>query len=456
MIYSNNKTFSDEEINELCTQYKKHNSIDIETSEQYGVKRGLRNPDGTGVLAGLTNICDVVGYEKDDDGTIIPIDGKLYYRGYNVAEIIEHAKNDHRYLFEEVAWLLLFGELPTKNQLDKFLAMIDSHRELPDGFTETMIFSAPSRSIMNKMQRSVLAMYGYDETPDETSLENVMRQSVALISQLPTMMIYAYQTKVHTFDHGSLFFHHPKAGLSTAQHILAISRADESYTEEEAHLLDICLCLHMDHGGGNNSTFASRVLSSTGTDTYSAISAAIGSLKGPKHGGANHKVLNQLHDILENVDDVYDDEKLKDYLRKLIHKEAGDKTGLIYGMGHAVYTLSDPRAQILKKELEPIANANGYAKEFHVLQSIEKLTPIIFEEEKQGSKKVCANIDLYSGLVYQILGISEDLFTPLFAIARITGWCAHRIEELEFANRIMRPAYKCIENLKEYKDIDER
>ena len=456
MIYPNKSAFTSEEIDELCAQYKKHNSIDVETSEQYGVKRGLRNSDGTGVLAGLTNICDVVGYEKDDDGNVLPIDGKLYYRGFDVEDIINSGKQDQRFLFEEVMWLLLFGDLPSSEQLTKFSKLIDTHRELPEGFSELMIFSAPSKSIMNKLQRSVLAMYGYDENPDDTSLNNVMRQSIALICELPAMMIYAYQAKVHTYDHGSLFFHYPQAGLSTAEHILAISRSQQDYTKEEAHLLDTCLVLHMDHGGGNNSTFTSRVLSSTGTDTYSAISAAIGSLKGPKHGGANHKVLQQLNDILENVDDVYDDEKMKDYLRKLINKEAGDKSGLIYGMGHAVYTLSDPRAQLLKKELEPIAEETGYAKEYHVLNAIERLAPDLLKEQKQNSKNVCANIDLYSGLVYQILGISEDLYTPLFAVARIPGWCAHRIEELEFANRIMRPAYKCIYDKREYVALDDR
>ena len=450
MIYPKQHALSEKEIEKLCDSYRKHNFIDAETSESYGVKRGLRNSDGTGVLAGLTNICDVVGYDKDDNGNVLPIDGKLYYRGYDIEEIINHPNNQNRFLFEEICWLLLFGELPTSDELTKFSLLLDEHRELPEGFAETMIFSAPSKNIMNKMMRSVLAMYTYDDDPDNTSLENVMSQSIQLISQLPTMMIYAYQAKVHAFDHGSLFFHYPNKGLSSAEHILAISRDNQEYTREEAKLLDTCMILHADHGGGNNSTFTSRVLSSTGTDTYSAIAAAIGSLKGPKHGGANLKVNAQLDNILENVKDI-NDTNIKDYLHKIINKEANDGSGLIYGMGHAVYTKSDPRAELLKKQLKELVTNTPYEKEYTVLESIERLAPIVFKEERNSDKAICANIDLYSGLVYKVLGLSSDLYTPLFAVARIPGWCAHRIEELEFANRIMRPAYKCIQETKTYK-----
>lgn len=450
MIYSKQHALSKKEIEKLCSEYREHNFINAETSEEYGVKRGLRNSDGTGVLAGLTNICDVVGYDKDNKGNIKPIEGKLYYRGYDIEEILNHPDNEDRYLFEEICWLLLFGELPSEEELKKFSLLLDKHRELPEGFAETMIFSAPSKSIMNKLMRSVLAMYAYDDDPDNTSLENVMSQSIQLISELPTMMIYAYQAKVHTFDHGSLFFHYPNKNLSSAEHILAISRDNQEYTKEEAKLLDTCMILHADHGGGNNSTFTSRVLSSTGTDTYSSIAAAIGSLKGPKHGGANLKVNAQLEDIMANVKNL-NEKNIKNYLRKIIHKKAGDKSGLIYGMGHAVYTKSDPRAQLLKKQIEKVISNTNFQQEFEVLKTIEKVAPQIYEEEKQSSKTICANIDLYSGLVYKILGFSPDLYTPLFAIARIPGWCAHRIEELEFANRIMRPAYKCIQTNRSYK-----
>ena len=448
MIYPKQHALTKQEIEKLCSAYRKNNFIDAETSESYGVKRGLRNSDGTGVLAGLTNICDVVGYEKREDG-IIPIDGKLYYRGYDVEEILNHPDNQDKFLFDEVSWLLLFGELPTEDELKKYSLLLDEHRELPEGFAETMIFSAPSKSIMNKMMRSVLAMYTYDENPDDISLENVMSQSIQLISELPTMMIYAYQAKVHAFDHGSLFFHYPNKNLSSAEHILAISRDNQQYTFEEAKLLDTCMVLHADHGGGNNSTFTSRVLSSTGTDTYSAIAGAIGSLKGPKHGGANLKVNSQLENILENVKNINDD-NLKEYLRKIIRKEASDQSGLIYGMGHAVYTKSDPRAQLLKKQLKAIVQNTEYEKEYEVLEAIERLAPEVFNEERKSEKEICANIDLYSGLVYKVLGLSSDLYTPLFAVARIPGWCAHRIEELEFANRIMRPAYKCIQEKRKY------
>ena len=449
MIYPKQRALNKEDLEKLCASYRKHNFIDADTSESYGAKRGLRNADGTGVLAGLTNICDVVGYEKDENGNIIPIDGKLYYRGYDVAEILNDRTNQNRFLFEEICWLLLFGELPNKDELKKFSLLLDNHRELPEGFAETMIFSAPSKNIMNKMMRSVLAMYAYDEDPDHTSLENVMAQSIQLISQLPTMMIYAYQAKVHAFDHGSLFFHYPSKNLSSAEHILAIARDNQEYTKEEAKLLDTCMVLHADHGGGNNSTFTSRVLSSTGSDTYSTIAAAIGSLKGPKHGGANLKVNQQLADILENVK-VINDKNMLTYLRKIIQKKASDHSGLIYGMGHAVYTKSDPRAQLLKKQLKEVVKNTPYEKEYEVLDAIERLAPIVFNEDKNTNKNICANIDLYSGLVYKVLGFNNDLFTPLFAIARIPGWCAHRIEELEFANRIIRPAYKCIQKTRKY------
>lgn len=444
MLYPDIHELSKEELKALCDEYRKHNFINPEISEKLGVKRGLRNADGTGVLAGLTNICDVVGYEKDENGKIIPRDGQLIYRGIDLNDIVNEAITNDRFMFEEVAWLLLFGSLPDQEALDRFSALIENHRELPEGFAESMIIAAPSPNIMNKMARSVLAMYSYDPDAEDPSLENILRQSMNLIAELPTMMVYAYITKLHVYEHGPLYFHYPTKGLSTAEHILSIYRMNQQYTREEARLLDLCLIVHADHGGGNNSTFADRVLSSTGTDTYSAIASSILALKGPKHGGANHKVMTQLDNIMANVNDVHNDDEIREYLRKIIRKEAGDHSGLIYGIGHAVYTKSDPRAQILKTHSKKLAYESGWGDHYDVLCAIERLAPQVFAEEKGQTKNVCANVDLFSGLVYRILGISEDLYTPIFAIARVAGWCAHRIEEVEFANRIIRPAYKYI------------
>lgn len=456
MIYPDVQDLTNQDLKVLCDAYRKNNFIDPEVSEKLGVKRGLRNPDGTGVLAGLTNICDVVGYQRDKDNNIIPIDGKLIYRGIDLNDIVNEAITQDRFLFEEVAWLLLFGSLPNKETLDNFHRILETHRELPDGFAETQIMAAPSPNLMNKMARSVLAMYSYDEEAENTSLENVIKQSINLIAEMPSMMVYAYQTKKHAFDHESLYFHYPKPGLSTAENILAMYRLDQNYTREEARLLDLCMIVHADHGGGNNSAFTTRVLSSTGTDTYSAIASAILSLKGPKHGGANLMVMKQLDEILANVKDVHCDEEMKNYLAKIINKEAGDHSGLIYGIGHAVYTKSDPRAQILKKHSKDLAYEKGMQREYDCLCQIEKLAPVVFKELKGSTKNVCANVDLFSGLVYRILGISEELFTPIFAISRVAGWCAHRMEEVEFANRIIRPAYKYVGDEKQYISLDKR
>ena len=456
MIYPDVQDLTNQDLKVLCDAYRKNNFIDPEVSEKLGVKRGLRNPDGTGVLAGLTNICDVVGYQRDKDNNIIPIDGKLIYRGIDLNDIVNEAITQDRFLFEEVAWLLLFGSLPNKETLDNFHRILETHRELPDGFAETQIMAAPSPNLMNKMARSVLAMYSYDEEAENTSLENVIKQSINLIAEMPSMMVYAYQTKKHAFDHESLYFHYPKPGLSTAENILAMYRLDQNFTREEARLLDLCMIVHADHGGGNNSAFTTRVLSSTGTDTYSAIASAILSLKGPKHGGANLMVMKQLDEILANVKDVHSDEEMKNYLAKIINKEAGDHSGLIYGIGHAVYTKSDPRAQILKRHSKDLAYEKGMQREYDCLCQIEKLAPVVFKELKGSTKNVCANVDLFSGLVYRILGISEELFTPIFAISRVAGWCAHRMEEVEFANRIIRPAYKYVGDEKQYISLDKR
>lgn len=456
MIYPDVQDLTNQDLKVLCDAYRKNNFIDPEVSEKLGVKRGLRNADGTGVLAGLTNICDVIGYQRDENNNIIPIDGKLIYRGIDLNDIVNEAITQDRFLFEEVAWLLLFGSLPNKETLDNFRRILETHRELPDGFAETQIMAAPSPNLMNKMARSVLAMYSYDEEAENTSLENVIKQSINLIAEMPSMMVYAYQTKKHAYDHESLYFHYPKPGLSTAENILAMYRLDQNYTREEARLLDLCMVVHADHGGGNNSAFTTRVLSSTGTDTYSAIASAILSLKGPKHGGANLMVMMQLDEILANVKDVHSDEEMKDYLTKIINKEAGDHSGLIYGIGHAVYTKSDPRAQILKKHSKDLAYEKGMQREYDCLCQIEKLAPVVFKELKGSTKNVCANVDLFSGLVYRILGISEELFTPIFAISRVAGWCAHRTEEVEFANRIIRPAYKYVGDEKQYISLDKR
>ena len=439
----------------LCEEYLKNNYIDPETSERLGVKRGLRNPDGTGVLAGLTNVCDVVGYDKGADGSITPIPGKLIYRGVNIREIVREAYEHDRFVFEEVIWLLLFGSLPTAFELAQFQEILASHRELPEGFAEDMIMKAPSPNIMNKLARSVLALYSYDPNPEDLSLENLLEQSVSLIASLPTIMVNAYQVKRRAYDHQSMYFHMPIPGQSTAEHILATYRADQKFTHEEAKLLDLCLLVHADHGGGNNSAFTCRVLSSSGTDTYSAIAAAIGSLKGPKHGGANLKVMEQLEQIKAGVQDQGDEEEVREFLRRIIRKQAGDGSGLIYGMGHAVYTISDPRAVLLREKAEAVALEKGFEGDFRLLCLVEKLGPEVFAEEK-GNKTVCANVDLYSGLIYKMLGLSPDLFTPLFAISRIPGWCAHRIEEVVFANRIIRPAYKYLGVRQKYKSLEER
>ena len=439
----------------LCEEYLANNYIDPETSERLGVKRGLRNPDGTGVLAGLTNVCDVVGYKKDQEGHVIPIPGRLIYRGVDINEIVNEAYRNDRFVFEEVIWLLLFGSLPTAFELAQFQEILASHRELPEGFAEDMIMKAPSPNIMNKLARSVLALYSYDGNPEDLSLENLLEQSISLIASLPTIMVNAYQVKRRVYDRQSMYFHMPTPGQSTAEHILATYRADQKFTHEEAKLLDLCLLVHADHGGGNNSAFTCRVLSSSGTDTYSAISAAIGSLKGPKHGGANLKVMEQLEQIKAGVQNHGDEEEVREFLRRIIRRQEGDGSGLIYGMGHAVYTVSDPRAVVLRQKAESLAVEKGFEDDFRMLCLVEKLGPEVFAEEK-GSKTVCANVDLYSGLIYKMLGISPDLYTPLFAISRIPGWCAHRIEEVVFANRIIRPAYKYLGVRQKYKSLEER
>ena len=442
-------------LSNLCQELGKNNYINAHDFERYQVKRGLRNSDGTGVMAGLTRICSVEGYYILD-GERIPTDGKLSYRGYDIRDLVDNCIAEDRFGYEEVVWLLLFGALPTQEQYARFCKLIDEHRELPKGFADDMIMNSPSPNIMNKMARSVLSMYSYDEHADDLSLPNILTQSINLIAELPTMMVNAYQLKRRVYDHESMYFHYPIAGQSTAEHILSSYRADQKFTHEEARLLDLCLLVHADHGGGNCSTFTTRVLSSSGTDTYSAIAAAIGALKGPKHGGANLMVNRQLKDILKHVENPEDDDEVREYLRRILRKQAGDGSGLIYGMGHAVYTISDPREVVLKQRARHLAYDKGFEEEYNMLCSIERLAPGIFAEEKGSTKPVCANVDLFSGLIYNMLGISEDIYTPLFAIARVPGWCAHRVEEVVFANRIIRPAYKYLGVRQKYKPIEER
>lgn len=443
------------ELESLCNEFRSNNQIPPEKFELYQVKRGLRNPDGTGVMAGLTRICNVHGY-LIADGERIPDEGKLTYRGIDVNDIVEGCISENRFGYEEVAWLLLFGKLPTKDQLDHFCSILNRYRELPEYFAEDMIIKAPSKNIMNKLARSVLALYSYDDNPDDTSLENNMRQAIQLIAQLPTIMTYAYQVKRRHFDKQSMYFHPLDPNHSTAQSILNAIRPDRSFTDEEAKLLDLCLILHAEHGGGNNSTFAARVLSSTGTDIYSSISAAIGSLKGPKHGGANHRVMMMMNDVMENVHNWEDETELSNYLEKIVRGEAGDRSGLIYGMGHAVYTLSDPRAVILKSKARKMAGERDLLKKFELFERVEKLSPDAFAKVKGDTKVISANVDFYSGLVYEMLGIPSDLYTPMFAISRIAGWCAHRIEEMETCGRIMRPAYRSLSKSRPYVLIHDR
>ncbi len=446
---------SNEAISLLCSQLQDNNYINTSDFVKYGVKRGLRNADGTGVMAGLTKICSVEGYYMFD-GEKVSKEGRLFYRGIDVADIVNACGKENRFGFEEVIWLLLFGSLPTENQLSRFCAALAEFRELPDNFTEDMIMKAPSPNIMNKIARAVLALYSYDDNPDDISISNVLNQSLKLIAQMPSIMAYAYQVKRRHYYHKSMYLHPPVKTHHTAEVILNSIRSDKQFTDEEAKLLDICLILHAEHGGGNNSTFASRVLSSSGTDTYAAISAGIGSLKGPKHGGANSKVAEMIEYFKANCTDITDSKQVSDYLVKIMKKQGGDGTGLVYGVGHAVYTLSDPRAEILRKKATAFATGTKFEEELTLLNLIADLTPPLFKQITGKDKPMCVNIDLYSGFIYKMLGIPDDLFTPLFATARLAGWCAHRIEELYTGSRIIRPAYKSLSSHTPYTPLADR
>lgn len=431
------------------------NAIPNHYYSDYKVKRGLRNADGTGVLAGLTTIGEVHGYIMDE-GNKVPVEGKLRYRGIDVEDIVANCQKEHRFGFEETIFLLLFGFLPDRKTLEEFSDILASRRQLPDGFTEDIIFKAPSNNIMNKLARGVLTLYSYDENPDDISVENLFRQSLDLIARFPVLIANAYSCKRHYFDGESLVLHNPRMKGSIAENFLSMVRPNKKFTQLEAEILDLSLILQAEHGGGNNSAFAVRVLSSTGTDTYSTIAAAVGSLKGPKHGGANAKMLAQMEEIKANVKDWTDATEVLEYLKKILRKEAGDGKGLIYGMGHAVYTVSDPRTGILKEKAKELSEVTGCQAEFELYDLVQRLAPQAFFEEKGSGKEICANVDFYSGFVYQMMGLPQDLYTPLFAMSRIVGWCAHRMEEVMTSNRIIRPAYKTITKRLPYIPIEER
>ena len=443
------------ELLALSKLSKEHGQIDPALYTKYDVKRGLRDLSGKGVLAGLTDISEITSYIIEDSD-MIPCDGKLYYRGYKIQDLVKGFEKDNRFGFEEVAYLLLFGELPSKKELDSFKQMLGDFRSLPTHFVRDIIMKAPSKDMMNALARSVLTMYAYDDRADDTSIENVVRQSLQLISLFPLISVYAYHAYNHYHDGASLIIHPPKPELSTAEHLLYLLRPDGQYTDLEARMLDLGLVLHMEHGGGNNSSFTTHVVSSSGTDTYSAIAAALGSLKGPKHGGANIKVVRMFDDLKANVSDWTNEAQLKDYLCKILDREAFDHSGLIYGMGHAVYSLSDPRSEIFKSHVASLAKEKGREDELALYNTVEKLAKEVIFEKRKIYKGVSANIDFYSGFVYSMLDLPTELFTPMFANARIVGWSAHRLEELTSGGKIIRPAYKSVCKKKEYEPLKKR
>ncbi|BCZ44972.1 citrate synthase [Clostridium gelidum] len=439
----------------LSRKAQENNKINIELFTKYQVKRGLRDIDGRGVLVGLTEIGDVRSYIVEEN-EMVPIPGKLFYRGFNISDIVNGFLKKDSFGFEETCYLLLFGNLPTKQELKEFEELLSVYRNLPEGFVRDMILKMPSKDIMNSMARSVLAFYSLDELADDTSVENVLRQCLILIACFPLMAVYGYQACTHYHDNKSLFIHSPLPELSTAENILYMLRPDNKYTKLEATLLDLALVLHAEHGGGNNSTFVTHVVTSSGSDTYSVMAAALGSLKGPRHGGANIKVVQMFEDIKENIKDWTDDKEVEEYLMKILNKEAFDGSGLIYGIGHAVYSISDPRAVIFKKHVEKLAKEKGFENEYNLYAKVEKLAPEVVGKVRKIYKGISANVDFYSAFVYRMLDIPQELFTPIFAMSRISGWSAHRIEEIVNAGKIIRPAYKNIIKRKEYIDIDER
>lgn len=442
-------------VQKLSLLVELNDPINPDLYQKFDVKRGLRYSDGRGVLAGLTQIGDVIGYDVID-GKKIAVPGKLIYRGYDVEDLVQDTMTRDEFGFEQTVYLLLFGELPTKVQLEEFRSYLGNHRALPDNFTEDMIMKAPSPDIMNKLARCVLASYSYDSNPDDSAIPNVLGQCIDLVAKFSTFSAYAYQAKRRYYDKKSMYIHNPLPELSTAENFLRLIRSDKSYTKLEAEILDLALMLHAEHGGGNNSSFSIHVVSSADTDTYSAIAAAVGSLKGRRHGGANMMVMEMMDDIKANVKDWSNEKEIKEYLRKIVRKEAFNRTGLIYGQGHAVYTVSDPRAILLRDKAAELAKEKNMMEEYGLYCAIERLAPEVFAEEKTSDKKICTNVDFYSGFVYTMLNIPRELFTPIFAMSRIAGWAAHRIEEVIAGGRIYRPAYKNVLNQRTFIPMEER
>lgn len=444
----------EEKLRDYAEEIEKATKIEKEIYEKYSIKRGLRNKNGTGVLVGVTKVGDVSGYEIKD-GKKIPAEGELYYRGYPITSLVKDIESSHRLGFEEVIYLLLFDKLAKRDQLGDFKKILAEKRKLPQYFIEDTIMKVPGADIMNKMMRSMLALYAYDANPDDTSSLNVLSQALSLIAKMPLIAIYSYQVKIHNFDKKSLIIHNPDPEKSIAENILAMLRADQKYYREEAEILDLLLIIHTEHGGGNNSAFATHVVSSSGTDSYSAMAAGLASLKGPRHGGANIKVTKMLDNIKENVKDKEDKEEIKNYLEKILDKKAFDEKGLIYGLGHAVYTLSDPRAVLLKEKARDLAKIKGREGDFAFVENVEKIGQNLIKEKYKRDYPPCANVDLYSGLVYDMLGIPRELFLPIFAIARTVGWQAHRLEQIA-DNKIIRPAYKSLSERKKYIGLNQR
>jgi citrate synthase len=440
---------------EYLSEITGNDYIDADLYDKFNVKRGLRNADGTGVLVGLTRIGDVHGYIIDK-GEKIPQEGRLYYRGYDVELLVQQAVAEGRFGFEEVVHLLLFGQLPGKEALEDFSALLGNSRTLPKNFAEDSIMKLPSRDIMNKLARSVLTLYSYDEDPENRAAENVLRQCLELIGRFPTIVAYAYRAKRHYFDHESLVIHLPEPSMSTAEALLSLIRKDQAYSRLEAEILDLALILHAEHGGGNNSTFAVHLVSSADTDTYSAIAAGIESLKGAKHGGANIKVMGMMEDIKRNVKLWDSEEQVSAYLAAILRGEAHDGSGLIYGQGHPVYTKSDPRTLMLRAKAALLAEEKGLGDEYRLYRLIERLSPLVFKKVKGSDKDICSNVDFYSGFVYKMLGIPTELYTSLFAVSRVAGWCAHRLEEIIAGGRIIRPAYKCVQPQLDYVPLAKR
>lgn len=441
-----------EALTDICVSNSK---MDTSLYAKYDVKRGLRDINGKGVMAGLTQVSNIVA-DKEVNGERVHCEGELYYRGINIQDLTKGFLAEGRYGFEETAYLLLFGQLPTEKQLDDFKVLLAQQRQLPTNFVRDVIMKAPSKDIMNTLSKGVMNLYSYDKNADDTSLPNVLRQCINLIAVFPMMAVYGYQAYNHYECGKSLYIHRPRRSLTTAENLLRMLRPDKQYTPLEAKILDLALVLHMEHGGGNNSTFTMHVVTSSGTDTYSAVAASLSSLKGPKHGGANIKVVDMFADLKANVKDTKDEEQVKDYLRKLLHKEAFDKKGLIYGMGHAVYSLSDPRANIFKGFVEELAHEKGRDDDFALYSNVERLAKELIAEERKIYKGVSANVDFYSGFVYSMLDLPTELFTPMFAIARIVGWSAHRMEELINTDKIIRPAYKSILAPRDYVSLEDR